>query len=304
MSSLLLISASGTSQRRLLEETVADFEKRGYVISGRQEGGEWCPLLSDNMSGGLFDDKRIVVVESAALMGPLPESIGNMVDGDPSVVILLVYDSDPAKSIPSRILERCTVLKAAPFPRWPRERMIWAFDLACEMGIKIDREAVSLMIELTEDPEEIRRQLLSLSILKKGGTVTCSDVENMCLDDGTGNLLKILDGLCSGDHVKTLRSLSAVSKNGDLIPLVSAIHNRMRLAWYASAHPGRENLFSQSLGAKNYAWTMACKAARKYGADPIRRFVFGLIKINIDEKSGTGSGWTGLETLVIELMRG
>ena len=33
MPSLLLISASGTAQRRLLEETVAGFEKKGYVVS-------------------------------------------------------------------------------------------------------------------------------------------------------------------------------------------------------------------------------------------------------------------------------
>ena len=302
MPSLLLISASGTGQRRLLEETVADHEKKGYVISGRQEGGEWGPLLSDNLSGGLFDDKRIFIVESAALMGPFPENLDTMVDGDTSVIILLVYDSDPLKLFPARTLEKSTILKAAPFPRWPRERMMWASRLAAEMGIRIDREAVSLIIELTEDPEEIRRQILSLSLLRKGGIVNSSDVESMCLDDGTGNLLKLLDGLCSGDHIKTMRCLSAISKNGDLIPLVSAIHNRMRLAWYASVHPGMGPLFEQSLGAKNYAWAMAGKAARRYGADSIGRFVFGLIKLNIDEKSGTGSGWTGLETLVIELM--
>lgn len=302
MPSLLLISASGTAQRRLLEETVADFEKKGHVISGRQEGGEWSPLLSDNLSGGLFDEKRLIVVESASLLGPFPENLDAMVGADSSVVILLIYESDPVKIFPPDTFKKCTVLKAAPFPRWPRERMMWTLELAGKMGIKIDRDAVSLIIELTEDPEEIRRQLISLSMLKKGGTVTLPDVESMCLDDGTGNLLKLLDGLCCGDHVKTIRSLSAISKNGDLIPLVSAIHNRMRLAWYASMHPGRGALFAQALGAKNYAWTMAGNAARKYGAAAIGRFILGLIKINIDEKSGTGSGWAGLETLVIELM--
>ena len=139
MPSLLLISASGTAQRRLLEETVADHEKKGYVISGRQEGGEWGPLLSDNLSGGLFDEKRIVIVESAALMGPFPESLDTMVDGDSSVLILLVYDSDPVKIFPAQTLEKSRILKAAPFPRWPRERMMWASGLAAEMGIRIDR---------------------------------------------------------------------------------------------------------------------------------------------------------------------
>jgi DNA polymerase-3 subunit delta len=224
------------------------------------------------------------------------------VEPDSQVVLLLVYDSDPAKFFPPQTLKKCKIIKAPPFPRWPRERIMWTTDLAKDMKIKIDRDAVALIIELTEDPEEIRRQLSSLSMLKKGGTVKASDVENMCLDDGTRNLLKLLDGLCSGDHIKTLKSLNAISKNGDLIPLVSAIHNRMRLAWYASMHPSKGSLFAESLGAKNYAWKMAGNAARKYSAGSISKFVLGLIKINIDEKSGTGSGWIGLETLVIELM--
>lgn len=45
--------------------------------------------------------------------------------------------------------------------------MMWTMDLAKEMKIKIDRDAAALIIELTEDPEEIRGQLLSLSLLKK-----------------------------------------------------------------------------------------------------------------------------------------
>ncbi|MDD4160314.1 MAG: hypothetical protein PHO18_05145 [Synergistaceae bacterium] len=302
MPSLLLIYASGTAQRRLLEETVADFEKKGYAVSGRQEGGEWSPLLSDNLSGGLFEENRIVIVDSASLLGPFPENLDPMVDTDSSVAILLVFDSDPARVFPARTLQKCRILKAAPFPRWPRERMVWTLDMAKEMKIKIDRQAAALIIELTEDPEEIRRQLSSLSMLKKGDTVNASDVENMCLDDGAKNLIKLLDGLCTGDYADTLKSLRAISRNGDLIPLVSAMHNRMRLSWYISMHPNKGTLFSQSLGAKNYAWNMAGNAARRYNADAISKFVLGLIKINIGEKSGTGSGWSGLETLVIELM--
>jgi hypothetical protein len=40
----------------------------------------------------------------------------------------------------------------------------------------------------------------------------------------------------------------------------------------------------------------------RYSNESISKFVLGLIKININEKSGTGSGWTGIETLIIELM--
>ena len=99
-----------------------------------------------------------------------------------------------------------------------------------------------------------------------------------------------------------MRSFRSISKNGELIPLVSALHNRMRLAWYASANPRNGAMFAKALGARDYAWKMACGASSLYGLKPLSAFITGLIKTNIDEKSGSGSGWQGLETLIITLM--
>lgn len=302
MPSLRLIVASGTGQRRLLEETVAEFEKKGYILGTRQEGGEWVSLLSENMSPGLFCEKKLVVVDSAALMGVMPENLEPMVNAEPSVIIILVYDSDPSKLIPKEVIKKCTILKAAEFPHWPRERQMWVSNLAKEMKVDITRDAVAMIVELLEDSEEIRGQILSLSMLKRGSTITAAEVETLCLDDGTRNLLRLLDGICTGDYKDSIKSLHAISVNGDLIPLVSALHNRMRLAWYASVYPRYGALFAKALTAKDYAWKMAGQASRKYDSNSIRRFVLGLIKINIEEKSGIGAGWNGLEALILELI--
>ena len=112
MPALCLIVASGTSQRRLLEETVSEFRKKGYVLGSSQEGGEWSSVLSDNMSVGLFDEKKLVVVDSALLMGAMSEKLSPMIDTESSVIILLVYDSDPSKLIPKEVLKKCSALAA------------------------------------------------------------------------------------------------------------------------------------------------------------------------------------------------
>ena len=121
MPQLLLIAASGTAQRRLLEETAAALEKEGYTAAGKQEGGEWNSLLSDNMTGGLFDEKRFVVVESAFTMGPFPEKLASVVEPQSDVILLLVYESDakaqPSKFIPKEILSKCRVVKPVKMPR-------------------------------------------------------------------------------------------------------------------------------------------------------------------------------------------
>lgn len=302
MPSLRLIVASGTGQRRLLEETVTEYEKKGYTLGGRQEGGEWVPLLSENMSGGLFDENRLIIVDSAALMGAMPEQLSPMVEKDSPVIIVLVYDTDPSKLIPKDVMKKCTILKPAEFPHWPRERQQWVSNLAREMGLKMDGGAISLIVELIDDSEEIRGQMKSLAAMKRDAVITAADVDAMCLDDGSKSLLRLLDGLCNGDRIAVLKNLTSISKNGDLIPLTSALHNRMRLAWYAAANPRESAMFAKALGARDYAWRMAGYAAKRYGKEALSRFVTGLIKINIDEKSGMGSGWNGMETLVIELL--
>lgn len=304
MPSLRLIVASGTAQRRLLEETVNDFEKKGYTLAARQEGGEWVSLLSENMSGGLFDENRLVVIDSAVLMGAMPENLGSMVEKDSSVVIVLVYDSDPSKLIPKDVMAKCVTLRPAEFPRWPRERQMWVLNLAKEMKVDMSRDAAALIVELMEDPEEIRGQLVSLSMLRRGGQISAEDVDSLCLDDGSRNLLRLLDGLCSGDYRTAMKALHAIAKNGELIPLTSAIHNRMRLAWYASMFPRQSAAFAKALGARDYAWKMAGQAARRYGPKALSIFTVGLIKININEKSGSGAGWNSLEALVLSLLSG
>lgn len=304
MPQLLLIAASGTAQRRLLEETSAALKKDGYTAAGKQEGGEWRSLLSDNMTGGLFDEKRFIVVESAGALGPFPENLASLVEPSSDAALLLVYESDarmqPARFIPKEILSKCRVIKAAEFPRWPRERGLWTARLAKEMDVPISPRGIAMLVELTEDPEEIRAQLKSLKLLKKN-PIEAEDVKSICLDDGSRDLLRLLDGLCDGDVAGAIKSLRAISSSGDLIPSITPVYNRMRLAWYASL--GNEgSAVARAIGAKDYAWRMANQAARRYGREALTDFTASLIRISMEERSGRGAGWSALETAVITLL--
>lgn len=304
MPDLRLITESGTAQRRVLEDTVGALEKDGYILSGRQEGGDWVSLLSENMSGGLFGEKMLIVVENAILMGSMPESLAPMVVPGASVVILLVYDAAPGKLIPAAVLKKCGHVKADAFPRWPRERQRWVSSLARKMQLQISSDALSLIVELLDDPEEIRSQLTGLSLLRKNAMINKTDIEELCLDDGSGNLLKLLDALCGGDAVTAVKTLRAMSGpgGGELFPLITSLHNRMRLALYAAVYQREAPLFSQALCARDYAWRQANGAARHYGASVLLNCVVGLIRLNIEEKSGRGAGWRSLELLVLDLL--
>lgn len=304
MPELRLISATGTAQRRLLEENCRELEKNGYVMSARQEGGEWQTLLADNLSGGLFNENRYVVVEDADSLGMLPDNLSSMVEPEASVVLLLVCATDVSKLIPKEILKKCRILKAEAYPRWANERQRWVEKLAREMNVNLARDATALIVELTEDPEEIRGQLKTLSALRQSGQISVLDVQQFCLDDGSNNLLRLLDGICRGEYAVVMKTLAAMQKaaqSGDLIKLTSALHNRFRLAMYASLYPRLALSFKQALAARDYAWRLAEEAGRRYGARAMLHFVIGLLKLNAGEKSGTANGWHELEFLVIEL---
>ena len=303
MPELLMIAASGTAQRRLLEETAAELEKKGYAAAGKTEGGEWRSLLSDNMTGGLFDENRYIVVESAALLDKFPPALSSLAEKNSSVLIVLVYESkkECEKFVPKNVLSQCKIIEPAEFPKWANKRIPWVINTAKSLGIPFTSDGAAMIVELLDDPEEIRAQIKSLGMLKSGSPVSADDVRELCLDDGSKTLLRLLDGLCNGDCSGVLKSLHTMAKNSDIIPALVPIQNRMRLAWYASL--GKDALlFKNALAAGDYAWRMASGAAKKYGRAALTDFMAAIIKINIDERSGVGESWPGLETAVITLM--
>ena len=133
--------------------------------------------------------------------------------------------------------------------------------------------------------------------------ITAADVETLCLSDGSRSLLKLLDGLCSGKYADCLVSLEYL-REGELLPLVSALYNRFRLAFYIAAFPSEKGLFLKSLAARDYAARLADGAAQLYGKAKIKNFLLGLMRINANEKSGMGASWYDLDVLVSELLSG
>jgi hypothetical protein len=117
-------------------------------------------------------------------------------------------------------------------------------------------------------------------------------------------MLKLLDGICGGRTAECLASLEILSRNAELLPILGALHNRMRISLYAAEFPNERPMFARALGARDYALRHAERAVSLYGREKLLRFVMGLININANEKSGMGASWRDLYILVIDLMSG
>jgi DNA polymerase-3 subunit delta len=308
MPHLHLITGTGTAQRRLVAKEIAALSAKGYELASKREGGEWRSLLTENRGPGLFDERSVLVVEDAEKMGLMPENLAPLLEKeDASVVILLVAKSEVPAIVPKDLLAKCSRSKAEEPSPWSKDRDGIVADAARRHGVMIGRESTALIKELFEDAGELASEAeKAASFCAACGRreVSRGDIEALCLSDGGKSVLKLLDGVCSGQPAQSLSSLDALIRGGELLPTLSALHNRMRLAFYYSAFPQERKCFAKALGAKDYASRQADQAAAAYGKAKLRDFMTGLIRINANEKSGTGASWRDLHILVIELLSG
>ena len=301
-----LLTGTGTAQRRLVESTLAALAGKGYEDVRRQEGGDWASLLSENRGGGLFDARSVVVVEEAEKLGAMSESLASLLETEAAAVhILLVAKSETPQLLPKALAARYSRAKAAEPTPWSKDRDDAVRAAAKKHGLAVRHDAVSLLKELFEDVGELAGETEKLAlacILRGGREIATEDVESLCLSDGSKSLLKLLDGICNGRAQESLHSLENLSRGAELLPTVSALHNRIRLAFYLSAFPQDRGDIVRALGAKDYAMRQAEQAARIYGSTRLRDFIVGLIRINANEKTGLGASWRDLNVLVLELL--
>ncbi|MDR3164190.1 MAG: hypothetical protein LBU13_01265 [Synergistaceae bacterium] len=301
-----MISGSGAAARRLLTEVTVGLEAKGYGDIRRQEANDWGTLLAENSCRGLFEANSLVVVEEAEKLGPLPKKFLSMLEGPgASNYILLSCKSENASIIPKEAAAKCSFSKNVSPPPWARERDELILGAARSRGVGISKSAVMLMKELFEDMGELASEsekVASFCALLGHKEISSSVVGDYCLSDGSRSLLKFLDALCAGRDTDSMEALSELALYSELTPLLSALHNRFRLAMYFALYPAEKAGFSRALGARDYAARQAETAAKKYGGERLKDFVTGLIRMTSNERSGQSAGWFDLEVLVIDLL--
>jgi DNA polymerase III delta subunit len=291
-----------------LASTLKELASLGYEDVCREDGSDWASLLTENRSAGLFGDKSVVVVEDAERMGVMPAPLASMLEPDSAAVHILLVSgkSEPQAVIPKEFLPLCAVSKASAPSPWSKERDDIILSAARKHSVAVGRAAVSLLKELYDDVAELGSEAEKLAVicgLNGRREVSVTDVETYCMSDGSRGLLKLLDGICQGKRVESLASLGELG-GGELLPLVSALHNRARAAYYFAAYPGEASAFIRALGVRDYAARLAESASRIYGREKLLEFTMGLIRINSNEKSGLGASWRDLYILIIDLMSG
>ena len=118
--------------------------------------------------------------------------------------------------------------------------------------------------------------------------------------------MMLIDGVCDNKPRDVARAIRYLRTDSILQPL-AAITNRLRPALMLSCFP--DSLHTDALKAtdndpmkKKYAVGKSRSALKHYGADRIKRFMMGAIRLSFLEKTGRAEGWQGFEMIIWELM--
>ncbi|GHS85035.1 hypothetical protein AGMMS49957_00260 [Synergistales bacterium] len=308
-----LIAIEGhEAQRRKLEELVSDLTKKGYDLVGKVEAASfksasdsaWTDVLSASRSGGLFSEKTLSVVEGAEALLAFPPALVDCLEGDGAEsVVVAVFSGDTKKIFTKESLEKIRFIKAdAEIKPW--ERRDWLLRLAKERGVKLDRDAASLLCDFLTSTEELRSELEKLSLAAQSGVVTVETVRRLSFDEGGNSMLRFLDGVCEGRTADVIRALRHLEAEPSVLPLLTALYNRLRPALYmAASSPKTEAGFLSAIGAtREYALRMARTALRNFGHSGVKLFMLRLIRLSYIEKTGASESWPGFEAALWGLM--
>ncbi len=305
MPHLKVITAGGASGRRLVMESLDGLSRKGWTLGGTSEGGEWAALIAAGRSIGLFDEKRVTVVKSAELMGPFPDDLLPYVEEEGAAeVILLVFGGEPGKGVFSAEAKKKIVfLKGESVPFWSAQRKKWLQSLASKEKISISDDAAALLVEMLDDPEEVRSELEKLGRYAQGTRIDAETVKELSFDEGRNRMLKFLDAFCRGAAPEVFDHLGHFRTEPSVLPLLTGLYNRIRPALYLgifSAENGER--VRGALEIKDYPLKMGREALRHYSPKALAELSFGLLALSWKEKTSLAEGWPGFESLLMTCM--
>lgn len=304
MPRLKALTASGAAGRQFLRETLEELEREGYLRAGASGEEDWSSLISAASTAGLFDEKRVTVVEGAEKLGPFPDSMATLLDDeDGGNVILLVYESSPVKLFKPEIRKKVDFLKAdtPSIPPWKRKE--WLLAQSRRMSAVLADDGAAILGEMMDDPGELRSELEKLAGYADGGPITGEMVRQLSFDEGSGRMLTFLDSFCQGRFGEVLQCLDGMKKEESVLPAATALYNRLRPALYLGLFPDKgAEWVSLVLQIKDYPMRMSREALRRYPAKALADLSLGLLNLSWKEKTGLAEGWLGFEALLARCM--
>jgi DNA polymerase III delta subunit len=299
MPALVLIAAPTGAQPRLRSEALAQLKKEGYVLDRRLETAVWSELFDEAITPGLFAERRVFEIDDGKSLGPLPSEYQNRIERSGADTIFLILSEKTLQKELGPAYKLAHIVGYEPAPYWPNQRVGWLQRLAREKGCAMDASAAGLLAEWIEDEEELRAEVDKLARAAEKKRITVQLVNELSVDEGGKAMLNLLDAVARGNVSEALKSLAELRENDELIPLLSAIHKRVRGACMMACLGDKA---AQALKLTNFQTRTARAMVSLYGGTLLSAWLAELIRLSWCERTGDGAGWEGLENLTLSVM--
>lgn len=305
MPGIIVIRSPEPSQRRLVIQQISRFESDGIELIRVQEGGDWQELFSAAQTGGLFSKRGYIRIESAEMLGKFPEQLTDLVEAADaaSTFLLMIYSGDHRKYFAADTLKIIRTISPPQIPRWRNKRCDWLKSEAAARNIRIQTNALMLLLDSIDDPDEMLSEMEKLSFVADGEEIPVDLVRELTLDEGKNALLDLMDGICLAKQQSVITALEFLKKKSDPIPVLSALYNRIRIAaMILSFRQFGKKQIQKELNFRDYQLRMAGDLTQRYRHDDIMNFAVEIITMDYREKTNYSRGWIALESSILKFL--
>jgi DNA polymerase III subunit delta len=319
----------GDAVRGLVDELVGDGDRSLMVeevgaaqyLADDEAVADITPLVNAAQTPPFLTDRRVVVAHHVALfstkdsVAPLVEYLGAPLD---STALVLVWEKGPdqqklaavPKSLQAAIAEAGGTVRDTSPPGQARQRGAWLADQATEAGVRLDREARTLLERsLGEDVGRVGAVLRLLGgTYGTDHTLSAAEVEPYLGEAGSVAPWDLTDAIDRGDVVVAIdclhRLLGAGERNAVALLYTLHTHYHRMLALDGSGVTDEKSA-AERLGTAPYPAKKAMAQVRRLGPDGIARAIELLADADLDVRGTTG--WPPelvLEVLVARLAQG
>ena len=128
-------------------------------------------------------------------------------------------------------------------------------------------------------------------------------VRKLSFDEGRSGMLAFLDGFCRGNASAVFSNLERMKKEESVLPLLTALYNRIRPALYLALYPGKRGEWVKLvLQIKEYPRTKSREDLRHYPKEALSDLASGLLALSWKEKTSAAEGWFGFAALRVRCM--
>jgi DNA polymerase III delta subunit len=184
----------------------------------------------------------------------------------------------------------------------PRRLADWITEELKKTGVKIQREALAVLVKSGRDMNYLARELERLALCHRGQTVTTGDLTGIESDPASFNVFQLTDALLKKNTREALQALASLLHKGEPVTLIVHMITRNWCCWKGagSGSPGR-TFFHHSTYTRKQRFRVDKMLRSSMSTEDLRYALKRMAEIDYAVKNTSQDHRLLLETMIVEI---